>query len=329
MILFQQASDGTALFFSGFNKFNQFLVIRAVFICTVVFLLTGVKIENDLGRGFRQKFRHGQLTAEFGDMHFGATEYIPVGRPTPEINIRPWDDVLKILKIVAQKSSEYISLWQWYPATFANGPRPDVIRDQDVLGGQKLGFWQVSRPFTMCKIYDRIHRWRCSGILEYWLKIPYNFSRSGVLNPGFIYVFEDHKSSLHRYQRVAVDFVGISEKTTLPKGNPSIYSDGQQRENLGDELLAVTGLVFFALCAVLLCKVRWSLSFNFASDSNAAGYVALIIGCAVIILIGMRLIGSGFGLISIFSIHGGNTLIAWNNLNTSKDQGQRRTSKKT
>ena len=47
----------------------------------------------------------------------------------------------------------------------------------------------------------------------------------------------------------------------------------------------------------LLFKVWWNLSFNYTSHLNAAGYVALVMTCAVLIWIGMTLTASAFGVL--------------------------------
>ncbi len=63
------------------------------------------------------------------------------------------------------------------------------------------------------------------------------------------------------------------------------------------------GSVLFALGFVLLCKVWWSLSFNFSTNINVAGYVALVIGCFCLIWISMALVDIGLHLLSVISFH--------------------------
>lgn len=63
--------------------------------------------------------------------------------------------------------------------------------------------------------------------------------------------------------------------------------------------LTLAGLVFLAFGIVFLCKVWWSLRFNFSSDISVAGYVALVIICFILMWIGMGLIATGLHFVSL------------------------------
>jgi len=92
-------------------------------------------------------------------------------------------------------------------------------------------------------------------------------------------------------------------RAALPPSQPSIDDNGEKREKVNNKYFLVVGIILFSLGVVFLLKVWWSLSFNSSSNINAAGYVALVIVCAVVIWIGMALIGLSFDVFSFASFH--------------------------
>ncbi len=105
-----------------------------------------------------------------------------------------------------------------------------------------------------------------------------------------------HVGPLGAIERSLADPHIFPSEVVLQGGETSNQNNENKRNKFYDESLLVLGVILCALGCVFLCKVWWSLSFNFSSNINAAGYVALVIICAMLMWCGLGLIGSVFTL---------------------------------
>lgn len=84
---------------------------------------------------------------------------------------------------------------------------------------------------------------------------------------------------------------------SIPASEACIDYDENQRHNLYNISLIVSGALLFLSGVVLLLRVWWKLSFNHTVNFNTAGYVALVMLCAVLMWLGMGLAATGFGML--------------------------------